>query len=99
VEIDGRLIPFLNSSDGAGAADGGAGSSAGGDAAAPTATDAAVVVVDPVAPVSHDGWTFDESTSPPTVVLQGQPCDDMLANGAQSVNIVFGCPRVEIDIR
>jgi hypothetical protein len=49
--------------------------------------------------VSHDGWVFDDTTSPPTVVLKGAPCDQMLASGAQSVEIVFGCPRVEIDIR
>lgn len=46
-----------------------------------------------------DGWTLDENTSPPTVELQGASCDLMLENGAESVEIVFGCPRVEIDIR
>jgi hypothetical protein len=46
-----------------------------------------------------DGWTLDDTTSPPTVVLQGASCDLMLENGAESVEIVFGCPRVEIDIR
>lgn len=86
VEIDGELVPFLNVG---GAADAGIAPLDGGGAAA----DAAVVAV------PHDGWTFDETTSPPSVVLQGQPCEEMLANGAASVEIVFGCPRVEVDIR
>ncbi|HEX2882419.1 MAG TPA: vWA domain-containing protein [Polyangiaceae bacterium] len=86
VEIDGELVPFLNVG---GATDAGVASADDSGAAA----DAAVTEV------PHDGWIFDESTSPPTVVLQGEPCDNMLANGAESVEIVFGCPRVEVDIR
>jgi len=48
---------------------------------------------------SLDGWTLDETSSPPTVVLQGASCESMLENGAASIEVVFGCPRVEIDIR
>jgi hypothetical protein len=43
-----------------------------------------------------DGWTLDETTAPPTVVLHGTPCDSMLENGAENVEVLFGCPRVEI---
>jgi hypothetical protein len=88
VEIDGEVIPFLNSSDGGVAADAGSTDAAG------AVADAAVVE-----PVSHDGWIFDDPEAPTTVVLQGAPCEEMLANGAESVEIVFGCPRVEVDIR
>lgn len=86
VEIDGELVPFLNLG---GATDAGVRPADGGGAA----TDAGAV------DVPHDGWVFDDSTSPPSIVLQGEPCDSMLANGAESVEIVFGCPRVEVDIR
>jgi len=39
-------------------------------------------------------WTLDTSTSPPTVVLQGGVCDNVLANGAQKVDIEVFCPGV-----
>jgi hypothetical protein len=41
-----------------------------------------------------DGWTLDETTSPPTVVLLGKTCAAVESTGAQSVRIVYGCPTV-----
>jgi hypothetical protein len=84
VKIDGQFIPFLNSTAPApSAAD--AGDSGASDAGSAGST--------------GDGWTLDQTTSPPTVVLQGAPCDTMRQNGAQNVQIVFGCPRIEVNIR
>lgn len=39
-----------------------------------------------------DGWALDESTDPPTLVLEGATCERVEAEGAQSVVITFGCP-------
>jgi hypothetical protein len=41
-----------------------------------------------------DGWSVDSSSSPPTVVLKGATCKKMETQGAQAVNITFGCPTV-----
>jgi hypothetical protein len=41
-----------------------------------------------------DGWSVDTSTSPPTVVLKGATCEMMETQGAQAVNVTFGCPTV-----
>jgi hypothetical protein len=43
-----------------------------------------------VAPGS-DGWTFDSSTSPPAVVLNGATCTTVKAQGVQNVQVVYGC--------
>jgi hypothetical protein len=42
-----------------------------------------------------DGWQLDESASPPTVVLQGSTCLSVQANGAKTVQIVYGCPTIQ----
>lgn len=39
-------------------------------------------------------WMLDTTTNPPTVVLQGDTCNNVLANGAQSVDIEVFCPGV-----
>jgi len=41
-----------------------------------------------------DGWSVDTSTSPPTIVLKGATCEMMETQGAQAVNVTFGCPTV-----
>ncbi|HYQ47225.1 MAG TPA: vWA domain-containing protein [Polyangiaceae bacterium] len=41
-----------------------------------------------------DGWSVDTSSSPPTVVLKGATCKMMETQGAQAVNVTFGCPTV-----
>jgi len=43
---------------------------------------------------SSDGWGIDSSTVPPTVVLKGSTCQRMETQGAQSVDITYGCPTV-----
>jgi hypothetical protein len=41
-----------------------------------------------------DGWSVDTSTSPPAVVLKGATCSDIETNGAQMVEIEYGCPTI-----
>jgi hypothetical protein len=41
-----------------------------------------------------DGWEIDQSTSPPTVVLKGTTCQSIETQGAESVDVVYGCPTV-----
>lgn len=42
-----------------------------------------------------NGWLLDTSTSPATIVLQGSTCQSVEANGANSVQVVYGCPTIE----
>lgn len=43
-----------------------------------------------------DGWDLDESTDPPTVVIQGASCARIESMGVESVEVVYGCPTVVI---
>ncbi len=38
-----------------------------------------------------EGFTVDLDTSPPTVVLVGETCDTVKAEGAESVQVLYGC--------
>lgn len=39
-----------------------------------------------------DGWRLEgPTTEPPTVVIQGADCQALKAEGAKSINVVFGC--------
>jgi hypothetical protein len=42
-----------------------------------------------------DGWVLDFSTTPPTVVLQGETCATVQSRGAKSVRVLYGCPTAE----
>ncbi len=43
----------------------------------------------------EDGWDYaDESASPPTILLQGETCDQVESVGVQSVKILYGCTTV-----
>jgi hypothetical protein len=43
-----------------------------------------------------DGWVLDLSTSPPTVVIKGVTCDQVQIEGAESAQIIYGCPTYVI---
>jgi hypothetical protein len=45
-----------------------------------------------IIPEGPNGWTLDTTTSPPTVVLQGSTCTTVETEGAQRVQVLFGCP-------
>jgi hypothetical protein len=52
------------------------------------------VVIDGVE-VKHgdaDGWDYDDSVSPPAVVIKGATCDKLETDGAQYINVSYGCP-------
>lgn len=43
-----------------------------------------------------DGWEYDHSTTPPTIVIKGETCATIETEGVQSVLVEFGCPTIEI---
>lgn len=43
-----------------------------------------------------DGWDLDQTTDPPTVVIQGASCARIESMGVKSVEVVYGCPTVTI---
>ena len=44
-----------------------------------------------------DGWELDTTTSPPTVRLKGAICQNVQANGANTLEVIYGCPTVFIN--
>lgn len=62
-------------------------------------TDAGLVEVPRLAPNSTltNGWTLDTTTNPPTVELVGSYCDEVTANGAESVQIILGCQDIPLE--
>jgi hypothetical protein len=40
------------------------------------------------------GWRLDDTTSPPTLVLEGQICTEITEQGVERIDTVFGCPTV-----
>ncbi|HEU5076329.1 MAG TPA: hypothetical protein VFU02_19185 [Polyangiaceae bacterium] len=56
-----------------------------------------VFVNDEVVPkLGDDGWEYDHSTTPPTIVIKGETCATIESQGVQSVLVEFGCPTIEI---
>jgi len=52
------------------------------------------VVIDGVE-IEHgdaNGWDYDDSVSPPAVVIKGATCDKLETDGAQYINVSYGCP-------
>ncbi len=43
-----------------------------------------------------DGWHYDNSTDPPTIVITGATCDELETMGAESVSFEFGCPTITV---
>lgn len=43
---------------------------------------------------AESGWDFDLSTTPPTAVIHGPLCDKIESEGAQQIDVLFGCPVV-----
>jgi hypothetical protein len=40
------------------------------------------------------GWEFDQEPGPTKVILHGPVCDNLQANGATRVDVVYGCPTI-----
>lgn len=40
------------------------------------------------------GWEFDQEPEPTKVILHGPVCENLQANGATRVDVVYGCPTI-----
>ncbi len=45
---------------------------------------------------STNGWYFDDPSAPTKVILCGGACDMVKADDRGQVNVVFGCPRIDV---
>jgi hypothetical protein len=45
---------------------------------------------------SMNGWYFDDPNMPTKVILCGGACDMVKADDRGQVNVVFGCPRIDV---
>lgn len=43
-----------------------------------------------------NGWYFDDPSAPTKVILCGGACDMVKADDRGQVNVVFGCPRIDV---
>jgi hypothetical protein len=39
-----------------------------------------------------DGWVYDNTVSPPAIVIQGATCEALERDGAEYINVTYGCP-------
>jgi hypothetical protein len=44
--------------------------------------------------VDGSGWEFDDPANPRSVIVHGPACDDLKANGARRVDVVYGCTTI-----
>ena len=63
--------------------------------APPDVTKLNVSVDGRLGPQGPDGWLLDTSTTPPTIVLNGTTCARVQVNGANAVQVVYGCPTIK----
>jgi hypothetical protein len=40
------------------------------------------------------GWEFDDPNTPTSVIVHGPACDDLKANGARRIDVVYGCATI-----
>lgn len=43
-----------------------------------------------------NGWSLDQSTSPPTIELKGTTCASVTRSGAEHLSVTFGCPTEHV---
>ncbi len=43
-----------------------------------------------------DGWDFDNTTTPPGIVVKGATCKALEQMGAEKVTVQFGCPTMVV---
>jgi hypothetical protein len=46
-----------------------------------------------------DGWVYDDDSSPPVVRIQGQACEKLKSEGAEYINVTYGCPDFRPPVR
>ncbi|MDX2056068.1 MAG: VWA domain-containing protein [Polyangiaceae bacterium] len=49
-----------------------------------------------IAQSGADGWEFDNTTTPPGIVVKGATCQQIEQTGAEKVTVQFGCPTMVI---
>jgi len=65
------------------------------DQAAPDPANINVYVDEKVIPQGgEDGWDFDTSTTPPSIVIKGRTCEEVKTKGAKAISVVYGCPTI-----
>lgn len=42
-----------------------------------------------------NGWVYDNSVTPPAIVIQGSACTKLEADGAPYINVSYGCPNFD----
>lgn len=63
--------------------------------AAPDPTKVNVYVDDESIPQGgDDGWEYDESTDPPSIVIKGKTCEQVKSKGARAITVEYGCPTI-----
>jgi hypothetical protein len=58
------------------------------------AVDCSVVSQGSGAGGSESGWAFDDPITPTSITLTGAICDEIVTNGAERVDVVFGCRTI-----
>ena len=43
-----------------------------------------------------NGWSLDQTSTPPTIVLKGATCASVTKSGAEKLSVTFGCPTEHI---
>jgi hypothetical protein len=43
-----------------------------------------------------NGWGLDKTTTPPTIKIKGTTCQNIQTNGANSLQVIYGCPTYAI---
>jgi hypothetical protein len=43
-----------------------------------------------------NGWDLDQTTKPPTIKIKGTTCQNIQTNGANSVQVIYGCPTIYV---
>jgi hypothetical protein len=43
-----------------------------------------------------DGWSLDQTSTPPTIVLKGATCATVSKSGAEKLSVTFGCPTEHV---
>lgn len=65
------------------------------DETVPDPTNLNVYVDETVIPQGGaNGWEFDTTTTPPSIVIKGSTCETVKSKGAKAISVVYGCPTL-----
>jgi len=43
---------------------------------------------------NESGWEFDDAAAPTSIIIHGPVCDDLKAEGARRIDVVYGCTTI-----